>query len=164
MRRRRHRSGGILWDAFLIAIVCVGGFWAWRTRDRWIKHLNRVPRVAGWLKLGKPDKPPAIHLDRQSALAQTQTREFLVKAGVGEKDLLKCYNEERREGGIAWIESTLEISRPKSFQTGPFLKRVLAFLSDSNLSLMRDDTHRGTWILEFGDRTHVFQRLVIHGG
>lgn len=161
MRRQRHRSGGILWDAFLIVFVCVAGFWAWRTRDRWIKYLNQLPGVAGWLNSGKRVKPPTVRLDRQSALAQTRTRQFLVQSGVGEKNIFKSFNEERREGDVSWIESTLEITRPKGFQGGPFLKKVIVFLSDNDLSLMRDETDRGTWTLEFGDRTHVFQRLVI---
>lgn len=161
MRRPRHRSGGILWDAFLIVIVCVGGFWAWHTRDQWTKFLPHVPGLASRFNSNASEKPPAIHLDRKSAAAQTQTRQFLVSAGVGEKNLFKNYNEERREGGVSWIESTLEITRPKGFQGGPFLKKVLVFLSENDLSLMKDETDQGTWTLEFGDRTHVFQRLVI---
>lgn len=162
MGRPRHRSGGILWDAFLIVIVCAGGFWAWHTRERWKKFLTHTtPIVQKWIGSNKQEKALAIRLDRKSATAQTRTRQFLVNAGVGENNLFKSYNEERREGGVSWIESTLEITRPPGFQGGVFLKKVLVFLSENDLALMRDETDQGTWTLEFGDRTHVFQRLVI---
>jgi hypothetical protein len=154
MRLRRHRSGGILWDAFLILGVCAGAFMAWRSRDRWLNVFQG--------KTAAPVASPAVRLNRQSANAQSRVRAFLAASGVGEKHILKSFNQERREGNVSWLESTLEITRPKGFQVGPFLKSVLSFLSQNELALMRDDTDPGTWTLEFGDRSHVFQRLVIH--
>ena len=157
MRTRRQCSGGVLWDAFLILVLCAGAFLAWRNWDRW-KGL--IPNISAVSK-GKHTEPVSVHLDRQSAVAQTRVRQFLADAGVGEKNILKSFNEERREGGVSWLESTLEISRPKGFQSGPFLKSVLVFLSQNDLALMQDATDQGTWTLAFGDRDHVFQRLVI---
>lgn len=157
MRTRRQCSGGVLWDAFLILVLCAGAFLAWRNWDRWKGWIPKIPTVSK----GKHTEPVAVHLDRRSAVAQSRVRQFLADAGVGEKHILKSYNEERREGGVSWLESTLEISRPKGFQSGPFLKELLVFLSQSDLALMQDETIQGTWTLAFGDRDHVFQRLVI---
>lgn len=159
MRSRRYRSGGVLWDAFLILALCVGAFLAWRNWDQWKGFVTQIPGVSK----AKHTEPVAVHLDRRSAVAQSRVRQFLADAGVGEKHILKSYNEERREGGVSWLESTLEISRPKGFQSGPFLKSVLVFLSQNDLALMQDATDQGTWTLAFGDRTHIFQRLVIRG-
>lgn len=157
MRVRRQISGGVLWDAFLILVLCAGAFLAWRNWDRWKGFVTQIPGVSK----GKHTEPVAVHLDRRSAVAQTRVRQFLADAGVGEKNILKSYNEERRDGGVSWLESTLEISRPKGFHSGPFLKSVLVFLSQNDLALMQDATDQGTWTLAFGDRTHIFQRLVI---
>lgn len=154
---RHHAGGGILWDAFLILVLCAGAFLAWRNWDRWKGFVTKIPTVSR----GKPLDAVAVHLERRSAVAQSQVRQFLADAGVGEKNILKSVNEERREGGVSWLESSLEISRPKGFQSGAFLKRLLVFLSENDLALMQDETDEGTWTLAFGDRDHVFQRLVI---
>lgn len=159
--RPRAVAGGVLWDAFLILVVCVGAFFAWRTRDRWGGALKKIPGLSGVSDRGNSGKRGNVHLDRRSALAQTRVREFLAHSGVDEKNIIKSFNEERHGGGVTWLESTMEMSRPKSFQSGPFLKNVLVFLSQNDLALMRDELEQGTWTLEFGDRDHVFQRLVI---
>ncbi len=159
MRKRHHRSGGVLWDAFLILVLCVGAFLAWRHWDRWKGY---VPKLSGASK-EKQEERADVSLEKRSALAQTRVRQFLAEAGVGEKNILKSFNEARRAEGFSWLESTLEMSRPPRFQAGPFLKRLLVFLSQNDLVLMQDETDQETWTLAFGDRDHVFQRLVIRG-
>jgi hypothetical protein len=161
--------GGILMDAFLILVLCVGGGVAWWTRDQWIGRVSsfKMPALkspaflsAFSSRSGVP-RPPTADLSRQSATAHARFRKFLGRAGVGDAHVLKNFNEERREGGVVWIESTIEMARPLSFQSGVFLERVVEFLSNSGLVLMRDETERGIWLMEFGDRDHVFQRVVI---
>jgi len=159
MRSRQRLSGGVLWDAFLILVLCGGAFVAWRTWDRW---KGFVPKLSGVSK-EKPVERAEVSLEKKSALAQTRVRQFLAEAGVSEKHILKSYNEARREGGFSWLESTLELSRPPRFQPGPFLKRLLVFLSKNDLVLMQDDAGPDAWTLALGDRDHVFQRLVIRG-
>lgn len=159
MRSRQRISGGVLWDAFLILVLCVGAFLAWRTWDRWKGY---VPKLSGVSKEKHVDRVN-VSLEKKSALAQTRVRQFLAEAGVSEKNILKSYNEARRAGGFSWLESTLELSRPPRFQSGPFLKRLLVFLSKNDLVLMQDDAGPDAWTLALGDRDHVFQRLVIRG-
>jgi hypothetical protein len=160
MRRRRKSAGGILWDAFVILVLCVGAFFAWRNWDRWKGVLAKIP-VSGVSTPPRAVEPVGVRLDRQSALAQTRVRQFLADSGVSEKHILTSFNEQRSEAGVTWLEATMEIYRPKTFKSGAFLEGVLVFLSESGLSLMRDETGKGVWTLEFGDREHVFQRLVI---
>jgi hypothetical protein len=163
----RSRGGGFLFDAFLIVVVCVGALVLWLTRDQWIGRLPKWPLILkslpGMPTLSIPQQT-MVDLSRESAVAHARFRAFLSQSGVGEEHILKNYNEERREGGVAWIESTIEMTRPASFRSGPFLERVVRFLPKSGLSLMRDETVRGLWTMEFGDRDHVFQRLVIQEG
>ncbi|MBK8576416.1 MAG: hypothetical protein IPN90_12310 [Elusimicrobia bacterium] len=149
----------MLWDAFIIGVLCVGAFFAWRNWDRWKGVLARIPGTS--TPSPSHARPVEVHLDRQSALAQNRVRQFLADSGVGDKHIVSCFNEQKKGGGATWLEATMEISRPKAFQSGAFLKSVLVFLAQSDLALMRDETKEGTWTLEFGDREHVFQRLVI---
>lgn len=159
--RRRNLFGGVLWDLFLIVVLCAGAFIAWRTRDRWVGLLKQVPTASRVSSEKKTVQPKAVHLEKESALAQTRVRQFLADSGLTEKHIVKSFTEARNSNGVFWLESTMEISRPKSFQSGPFLKKVLLFLSQNDLALMRDQSDSGVWTLEFGDRAHVFQRLVI---
>lgn len=163
----RSRGGGFLFDAFLIVVVCSGALALWFTRDQWKGRLPKWPPILkslpGIPAVSIPQKT-TVDLSRESAVAHARFRVFLSQSGVGEEHILKNYNEERREGGVAWIESTIEMTRPATFRSGPFLERVVDFLPKSGLSLMRDETVRGLWTMEFGDRDHVFQRLVIHEG
>ncbi|MBK8871395.1 MAG: hypothetical protein KBD85_03330 [Elusimicrobia bacterium] len=159
---RRCQRGGVVWDVFLIVVVCGVGFIAWTTRDRWGGPVGEA--VRRWVPSGASvDVPMKADLKSVSALAQSRLREILADSGVKEKDITSSFNEERRDGGTVWLESTIELDRPKKFNEGFFLRRVLIDGAENGIALMKDYREKGAWTVEFGDRVRVYQRFRFRG-
>lgn len=159
-----HR-GGILLDMFLIAAILAGGVAAWTAWRRgsiaamWKDVSALAP--AG-LPSPRPAEPrePDIDVSDRSAWLQSLVREELSRRGVKEKHILRAYNAERQEGGIQWLEGTLEVRRPVGFSDAAFLSALAGPLSEKRLSLMEDRREGFRRVLELGDRKRVYQRIV----
>jgi len=166
----RTGRGGILLDFFFILLIISGGAAAWLSRDRWWPIVaHRLPwetaaargRPSLWngaaAAPGGQDSSTALH---RGASFQAAVRDLLAQSGVGDRNVLKTYTEERGGDGDRWVESTLEIAPDGEFHTGRFLERLAPALHRSGLSVLRDDSEGERWVLELGDRDRVFQRLV----
>ncbi|MBK9429606.1 MAG: hypothetical protein IPN65_03775 [Elusimicrobia bacterium] len=155
MKAPRASRGGILLDLFLIAALCAGGIALWVSRARWAPSLKRaVPGATA------PTVPGAPERDWGARAAATQgwVRAFLSDAGVGDADVLKAYNAERREGDSVWVESTLEIRARRGFSSGRFLARPIPPPTDARLE--RRPPTAGRWLLELGEGARIYQRLI----
>ncbi len=155
----RRQRGGVLWDIFLIVLVCAAGFAVWKTRGRWEKPLRET--LGRWVPASAPAKgqTTAVDLKSVSASAHTRLMDILANSGVKEKHVARTFTEERTQEGAVWLESTAEINRPKTFQEGSFLRLVLIDIAENKLALMKDEKENGAWTLEVGDRVRVYQRF-----
>lgn len=159
----RHRQrGGVLWDVFLIALVCGAGFIAWTTRDRWGGPVRKTFQRWAPPESTAP-RVPAADLKSVSASAQSRLQDILAATGVKEKDIARSFTEERRDDGAVWLESTLELDRPRKFNEGSFLRRALIDGAENGIALMKDYREKGVWTVEFGDRVRVYQRFRFRG-
>ena len=157
MKAPRASRGGILLDLFLIAALCAGGIALWVSRARWAPSLKRaVPGATA------PTVPGAPERDWGARAAATQgwVRAFLSDAGVGDADVLKAYNAERREGDSVWVGSTLEIRARRGFSSGRFLARLAPRLHHERLVVLNDAPTAGRWLLELGEGARIYQRLI----
>lgn len=151
--------GGILWDLFLIALVCFAGFVFWKTRDRWAKPILEQCRRWGGAKATSMPEKPKVDLKNASASAHARLMDILAGSGIKEKHITRGFTEERWQDGAVWLESTVEIRRPSSFNEGHFLRRALIDVAENGLTLMKDNRDKGAWTVEFGDRVRVYQRF-----
>jgi hypothetical protein len=162
---RLTTHGGILLDLFLILVLLGGaaaGWVAWKKGSLagLLKGaVSAVPSAPASLS-PEPAPEPDIDVSDRSARLQARVRELLTERGVGEKHVLRSYNAERQDQGIQWLEATLELRRPASFDVGAFLSALAPFLSESRLSLMEDRRAPDGRTLELGDRKRVYQRLI----
>jgi hypothetical protein len=160
MKRPHAPRGGILLDLFLIGALCAGGGALWLSRSRW------APTLRGALPGGAAATPatpaPENDLGGRAAATQGWVRVFLTEAGVGDADVLKAYNAERRAGDAVWVESTLEIRARRGFSSGRFLARLAPRLHRERLAVLADTPSEGRWLLELGEGRRVYQRLIFH--
>lgn len=157
---RRGERGGILLDAFLIvALLCGGGYlyFSWkRGRTAGVLEALLAPAPAPAPVSSEPD----IDISEKSALLQADARDLLARHGVGEKHVLKSYNQQRLDDGVQWLEATLELRSPGGLRKADFLRDLAAVLEKDRAVLVADRNEPGRWILELGDRKRVYQRIV----
>ena len=149
-------------DLFLIAALCAGGIALWVSRFRWLPVLKSA--IPGAARSSAPPTAPEPGRDLGGRAAATQgwVRAFLTEAGVGDADVLKAYNAERRAGDAVWVESTLEIRARRGFSSGRFLARLAPRLHRERLAVLADAPTEGRWLLELGEDRRVYQRLIFH--
>jgi hypothetical protein len=150
----RRQKGGFLLDAFLIVAMLAGAMWLWLS---W-----REGRLPGFLRGLFPAAVGEVEVDAndRGAWLQAQVRELLAKHGVDESSVVKTYTQQKRDGGVQWLEDTLEIKRPVGFRTENFLRDLSAILKKGGLQVMRDQTDVQGWILELGDKRRVYERII----
>lgn len=161
---RKAARGGVLLDLFIIACLLAGAAAAWMYWKRGgLKALRLPAALAPTAALSPRAEAPAepdLDISDRSAWLQARVRDLLARHGVGEKHVLKTYNAQRLEGGIQWLEDTLELRRPPRFDEGRFLAALGAALAERRLVLIKDSREGGRWSLDLGDRKRVYQRIV----
>jgi hypothetical protein len=170
------RRGGVLLDLFLILLILallgggVAAFFLWQRGGGLSKFVRRavaaapaVPAVSVPLPGtgGEAPQTPDIDVSDRAAWIQGRFRDLLSKQGLAERHVIKAYNEQRQEGGIQWLEATLEARRPARFDDKKFLAALAPALAEKRLSVMEDARVEGRWTLAVGDRKRIYQRLVM---
>jgi hypothetical protein len=158
--------GGFLLDLFLIVAIlaaAAAGWVAWRRgslRDL-LRTASAVLPAVPASPAAQPMAEPDIDVSDRSAWIQGRVRDLLSKSGVKEKHVLRTFNAQRQEGGIQWLEDTLEVRRPAVFDERQFLLRLAPLLAEKKLSLMEDRREGSRRELAVGDRKRVYQRLIL---
>jgi hypothetical protein len=152
-------------DLFLILVLIAAGIAGWVAFKKGsLSGMWRALPMPGALApapepAGQPAEPD-IDVSDRSAWIQSRVRELLAKEGVKEKHMLRAYNAERQEGGIQWLEDTLEIRRPAKFDEKGFLEALAPVLAKKRLVVMDDKREGGKWTLSLGDRKRIYQRVI----
>lgn len=169
-RSRRGSRGGLLVEAVLSLLLVAAGALLWVLWRRGAVTAAFSRPAAGPGEAGKRLKgdgadtapaAPAQDARETSAWTQSRVRDILAECGVRDKHVLKSYNRQRDEKGSAWLEDTMEIKAPTTFDGRGFLARLLVPLRTRGLRVMTDKRAAGAWRLEIGDGRRVFQRLIV---
>lgn len=163
---RPSAEGGILWRLVVIIAFVGAGAFLWRLYGgRPLPGGLRLPSLPSALGRFWPGRNPPPGKDARAAdvWLQEHVRELLVGQGIQESGVLKNFNRERSGGGGRWLEGTLEVAPPASFDPDAFMARLEPVLREKNLSVLDEKRGEESWMLELGEGERVYQRLIFRG-
>ncbi len=148
----RDRRGGILLRLLLTAALAAGGVFLWRAWNRGRLALPRVVPSAARV-------PPPPSLGEKSVWVQKEVRDLLARHGLKEPHVLKTYTREHREGGVQWLEDTLELRLPAGFDAARFRRELGETLKKEGVTVVSEYKQEGKWALELGFGRRVLERI-----
>ncbi len=156
-RLRIHSSrGGILFDVFLILLTVAVGAYIWFLLDN--RHASKPALV--W-ESNPADSRPVHNINERSAWLQGEVRKILLQHGIDEVSVSKNYTQQRSGRGAQWVEDTLQIIVPDTFDEGKFFKDLQPVIQKEGFQIIKNTSIGGKWTLEMGDHNRVFERLII---
>ncbi len=141
--KRRKRINPAVWIPIIIIILVISFF---------IRTKIFPPRIKDYTEISR-------EIDEV-------VNQGLIEIGIEEEDLLKKYQEEKREGNIIWILYTKEVMLPKSvfFSTGKnMIERALSKV-DAYIYDEKHDRLKNTLTLIIGKKSIPMQVLMLTYG
>ncbi len=147
----RDRRGGILLRLLLTAALAAGGVFLWRA---W----NRGRLTLPWV-IPPAARVPPPSLGEKSVWVQKEVRGLLARHGLKDPHVLKTYTREHREGGVRWLEDTLELRPPEGFDAAKFRRELGQTLKKEGVTVVGEYRQEGKWALELGFGRRVLERI-----